>query len=791
MDQIMTKLPTPPSQLQLPERLRQIVRRTQVRWNTFVETHPRLSWCLRLSSRLALLGTLLIITFLISIRLGAFGALPSPAVLAGISNPLASEVYAADGTLLGRYYFENRSNVKYENISPHFIHALVATEDARFFQHNGVDLRAWFRVFFKTILFKDRSSGGGSTLSQQLAKNLFPRHTYGTNSLVITKLKEVFIAMHLENIYTKEEILEMYLNTVPFSENTFGIKVASQRFFGIMPDELTPDQAAVLVAMLKATAVYNPVTNPEKSLERRNLVLRQMAKYGYLSQGELDTLQEKDLSINYSPLSHNIGTATYFREHLRLELKKALQNYKKSDGSSYNLYTDGLKIYTTIDSKMQRYAESAVRAHLAKLQRDFIKHLDGAPAWENDTILLLAKQQSQRYQRMKAEGYSAKEIDAVFATPIPMTIFDWQQKEKKVKISPMDSIKYYLSLLNAGMLAVEPASGAVKVWVGGPEYKYFKYDHVKSRRQVGSTFKPVVYATALENGMSPCDRIGDYLRTYAEFEDYTPQNSNDEYGGSYTMEQALTKSINTIAVNVAVRTGLKSVAQMAQQLGMNSQVPPVPAIALGAHEASLLDMVQIYSTFANRGVRPELYYISRIETTKGSLIYRHHADKKAWKKPISTDHADIVTHMLCAAVDQGTGRRLRNKYKFKNPIAGKTGTSQHHSDGWFVGYMPNLAAGVWVGGESPSVRFRDLSLGQGANMALPVFALFLKHLQKDEAYKPLFNAKFPKQSAAVREALDCYVPPPVETFETLMTSDKPKEDDKKKKGLFGIFKKDN
>lgn len=760
MNQISTKSPIRYQISDIPKYIQHTINLGSARWQAFKQAHPITVLGLTVFFKVSLACLLVVLILLSSIRLGAFGKLPTKAALAGISNPLASEVYADDGTLMGRYYFERRSNVRFENISPHFINALVATEDARFFHHHGVDLRAWFRVFFKTILSNDPSSGGGSTLTQQLAKNLYPRDQYGTGSLVITKLKEVFIAMHLEKLYTKKEILEMYLNTVPFSENTYGIKVASQRFFGVLPEELNVSQSAILVAMLKAPTLYDPVSNPENSLQRRNVVLGQMVKYGYLNPTTADSLQQQDLALNYSPLNHNVGTAPYFREHLRLELKKILQNYKKTDGSSYNLYTDGLKIYTTIDATMQHYAESAVREHLAHLQQEFIEHLNGEPAWDNDTILLLTKQYSLRYRRMKAEGYSRHAIDSIFNTPIPMTIFDWEKKEKKIQMSPMDSLKYYLSLLNAGMLAVEPSSGKVKVWVGGPEYKYFKYDHVKSRRQVGSTFKPIVYVTALENGMSPCDRTGNYIRTYHEYDDYSPHNSDDHYGGSYTMEYALMKSINTIAVNVAVRTGLESVADMAQKLGVSDEVPPVPAIALGAHEASLLDMVQVYSTFANRGIRPELYYISRIEDAKGKLIYRHFANKKKWKRPISQKNADIITQMLLQAVNKGTGARLRWKYKFKNPIAGKTGTSQKQSDGWFVAFMPDLAAGVWVGGESPMIHFRSIELGQGANMALPVYALFLKRLQQDSTYAPLFAAKFPEPSDEVKDALDCYVPPP-------------------------------
>ncbi|MBK7869492.1 MAG: hypothetical protein IPJ74_01830 [Saprospiraceae bacterium] len=369
--------------------------------------------------------------------------------------------------------------------------------------------------------------------------------------------------------------------------------------------------------------------------------------------------------------------------------------------------------------------------------------------------MILAIHQSPRYRRMKAEGFTAQQIDSVMNEPLEMRIFDWERREKKMMMSPLDSIKYYLSLLNAGFLAVEPQTGAVKAWVGGIDHKYFKYDHVKSRRQVGSTFKPVVYATAIQRGIAPCSYTSNVLRTYPQYQYWTPKNADNKYGGSYSMEGALINSINTISVNMAVRSGSINVAQMAEDLGISDDVPGVPAIALGAHEASLLDMVTMYSTFANRGQRPELRYIRRIETNRGRVVYQNWIDTSEWKRPLTVDQADMMTKMLQSAVNNGTGRRLRYRYKFTNEIAGKTGTSQNHSDGWFVGYTPTLVSGTWVGGESPAVRFRDLSLGQGANMALPIYALFLQKLQKDKDYEPLFAAKFPEPSEEVKDALNC------------------------------------
>lgn len=741
--------------LQVFDAIQRSLHTTKNRWDDFLRKYPIFVWILRAVGIVVLTGVLAVAGFLMSIRYGAFGPLPTKQDLAGISNQLASEVYDVNGTLLGRYYFEHRSNVKYQDISKQFVHALVATEDARYFQHNGVDMRAWLRVFFKTVLRKDESSGGGSTITQQLVKNLYPRADHGKYSLIINKLKEVFIAVRLESLYSKEEIMEMYLNTVSFSENTYGIKVAAQRFFGVMPDKLNANQSAILVAMLKATSTYSPVANPEKSLARRNLVLQQMERYDYLTSKQADSLQKQPLNLNYSPFNHNAGMATYFREHLRLELKEILKDYYKPNGMGYNIYTDGLKIYTTIDEPMQNYAENAVKTHMAQLQKDFVNHLNGAPAWENDTILILAVRNSPRFRRMKAEGYSAKQIDSVFNKPIKMTVFSWEGREEKRKMSPLDSIRYYLSFLNAGFMAMEPSTGAVKAWVGGMDYKYFKYDHVKSHRQVGSTFKPVVYATALHQGISPCIRIGNYLRSYPQYQNWTPHNSDDKYGGTYNMEGALSNSVNTVTVSLAMRVSPKAVAEMAEEMGIDGTVPRRPAIALGAHEASLLDMVQVYSTFANRGKRPEPFYIKRIETARGRVIYQHWFDKETWKQPLTQDEADMMTHMLRAGVDKGTGRRLRHRYHFTNEIAGKTGTSQNHSDGWFIGYTPTLAAGTWVGGESPSVRFRDLSLGQGANMALPIYALFLQQLQADKNYQDIFTAKFPIPSEEVQETMKC------------------------------------
>jgi penicillin-binding protein 1A len=726
-------------------------------WRTFRRERPWTYWTLVFFTALSVIAGLAAGGFLYSIHKGAFGKLPEKEDLKAISHYLASEVYSADSALLGRYYFENRSPVYFEDISPQFIHALLATEDARFFEHNGVDLRAWSRVLFKSILMKDRSAGGGSTISQQLAKNLYPREKYEHASLIINKLKEVFIAMRLERVYSKEEILELYLNTVPFSENTYGIKVAAHRFFQTSPRKLTVSQSAVLVGMLKATSVYNPVNHPERSIERRNLVLDQMARYEYLDPAEADSLKALPLNLNYAPLSHNEGLATYFREHLRQEIKNILKDLRKPSGMAYNVYTDGLKIYTTIDSRLQRYGEEAVKEHISQLQADFEKHLKGRPAWENDTVVLLAVLNSERYRSLHSQGLREEAIDSIFRIPVQMMVFDWKKGEVKRKMSPLDSIKYYLSLFNAGFLALDPNTGAVMAWVGGIDHKYLKYDHVRSRRQVGSTFKPVVYATAITRGIHPCAYIPNELRVYSRYENWRPKNADNKYGGFYSMEGGLINSVNTVTVNLALRSGPAHVAEMAKDLGISGEVPAVPAIALGAVEVSVADMATLYGTFANRGVRPELYYIKRIESPTGEVLIDFEAqiDTCDWKEALTVDEADMINEMLRSAVDRGTARRLRWRYKFRNDLAGKTGTSQNHSDGWFIGYNPQIVAGVWVGAESPSVRFRDLSLGQGANMALPIFANFLLKMNADERYVNITSSKFPKPSIDVKSALNC------------------------------------
>ncbi|MEN0004345.1 MAG: transglycosylase domain-containing protein [Bacteroidota bacterium] len=713
--------------------------------------------------------------FALLVYWGAFGKLPTYSDLQAIQNHTASEVYSEDGTLLGKYYIENRVNADFEEISTDLVNALVATEDARFFEHQGIDFRAMLRVFFKSILLSDDSAGGGSTLSQQLAKNLYPRQDYWMLSMVVNKMRELFIARRLERLYTKEELLRLYLNTVPFSENIYGVKVAAQRFFNKAPHELKLEEVAVLVGMLKATTYYNPVKNKERSRERRNVVLKQMKRYGYLEEVACDSLQQLPLETKYYLEGNNQGIATYFREHLRLELSDFLQDYKKSDGTPYNLYVDGLRIYTTLNASMQTYAEEAVQEYLPKLQANFYKDWKTGTPWGKESVFRKVYQSTARYQALKNQGLSEEAIEAVFNTPVKMKVYAYKGGEEEKEMSPMDSLKYYLTLLNTGLLAVEPNTGLVRAWVGGIDHKYFQYDHVKSTRQVGSTFKPIVYASALKNGMLPCEYTYNDRTTFVEYDNWEPRNSDGKYGGVYSMEGALSKSVNVVTVEVLKRSGVEQVSDLARAMGIETPIQKVPAIALGASDASLMDMVRVYSTFANRGKRPDLHYLDRIETSNGEVIASfQRPDLDRFDRALDREEADMMVKMLQSVVDSGTARKLRYEFGLYNDIAGKTGTTQNQSDGWFLGFTPKLVAGVWVGADLPSVHFRTMSRGQGSSNALPIWGAFMKKVYQDPQFKSWRRAKFTPPADTALALMQC--PPYLEEMPVLVDFWSPEED---------------
>ncbi|MEO0339237.1 MAG: transglycosylase domain-containing protein [Bacteroidota bacterium] len=691
-----------------------------------------------------------------SVYFGAFGRLPSKQDLAKIKIANASEIYAANGELLGKYYDENRTDATLAEIPSHMINSVVATEDARFFIHSGVDPRALLRVFFRTILMGDLDSGGGSTLSQQLIKNIFPRKRHGLLTIPVMKIKEMILATRIEKVYSKAEIMELYLNTVPFGEqDVFGIKVAAKRFFGKPLRDLTIEESAVLVCMLKANTAYNPVKNPNLSTKRRNVVLKRMAQAQLISQIELDSLEQIPLATNYVKEGKNQGLATYFRSHLQPEIEGILEDIKKSDGSDYSLVKDGLKIYTTLDARLQQYAEEAIQENMPKIQTNFYKDWKNRKSWISPAVLEKAKKSTDRYKSLKAQGLSEQEIDAIFDQPIPMDLFTWDTDTIKMW-SPLDSLKHYLSTLHAGFIALEPSTGLVKAWVGGISHGYYQYDHVKAKRQVGSTFKPVVYAQALENAFSPCDFFENKREIYPEYEDWSPRNSDGKYGGYYSMPGALSKSVNTVTVQLILESGVDSVRALAQKLGIEGEIPEGPAISLGTMNASLEEMVQVYSTFANDGRKPQLHYLDRIEDANGRLIYeRPRPNPMVFDSILSTESNAILVNMLETVVDSGTARKLRYRYQLKGDLAGKTGTTQDQSDGWFLGFTPDIAVGVWVGAELPSVHFRTLSRGQGASTALPIAGTFLQKTYQDRTYRSWQKNTFSPLVDTLSFLLDC------------------------------------
>ena len=740
-------------------------------WRAWADVNPRPAlWVRRIARTLG--GILMVIFSLWLLAIcGAFGHFPSYQELRTVKTATASEAYTADGVMLGRYFQENRTNIVFSEISKPLVDALIATEDVRFFEHNGVDLRSFFRVAFKSVMMGDESSGGGSTLSQQLAKNLYKRQKHWLLSLPINKFREMIIAQRLERIYSKEELLAMYYNTVPFGNNVFGVSMASFRYFGKKPKEINVTEAAMLVGMLKATTSYNPVKNPEKALQRRNTVLSQMATYNYLPKTVLDSFQKKPLGLNFSTKAANQDFAPYFREQVRQEAENLLKNYKKADGSAYDLYTDGLKIYTTLDAKMQRFAEQSVEEHLTKLQSSFEREWGSTPPWQDTPNFLENEMKmSRRYRNLKEQGVSEKEITKIFNTKIPMRVFAWSGGKDKM-LSPLDSIRYYYHLISAGFMVMEPQTGYIRAWVGGSDFDFFQFDHVRSRRQVGSTFKPIVYARALQGGVSPvCEWFPNQHKTYKinkinkrgfkEIEEWTPSNSDDSYGGYYNMPQALKRSINAITVNLIMRdsVGVDSVKALAEKMGVVSPILPVPSIALGTADISLFEMMQVYGTFANRGLRPKPFFITKIETADGKTLAEFKTEpNEKLVRALTEDDADLMVMLLRKVVDDGTARRLRNKFDLRNEMAGKTGTSQNQADGWFMGFTPKLVAGVWVGAESPSVHFRSMNTGQGASAALPIWANFMKKLLANPKFAHFANDSFPTMGEGAKARMKCPV----------------------------------
>jgi len=685
------------------------------------------------------------------------GKLPSEEQLRNIHNFEASEIYSADDQLLGRYFIQNRTVLEYEEISKNFVEALVATEDERYFEHHGIDFRSLMRVFFKTLVLGDKSSGGGSTITQQLAKNIYQRQEYPYFSIIITKLREMLIASDLEDVYSKEEILTLYLNTVPFGESLYGVEAACQRFFQKSASHVNLQEAALLVGTLKATTYYNPKNNPDRAIERRNVVMSQMAKMGTIETDDLDSLTKLPMELNYSRIDQNDGIATYFREHVRQTLNKLIPQISDSLGESYNLYTDGLKIYTTLDSRLQNYAEKAVYRHMRALQKSFDDHWKGRkkPWEENEDIMNLALNQSDSYQHLKKLNISKDSIFQLVNLKKEIDLYSWDGKESH-QMSTLDSVKFYLKFLNAGFLSVDPTNGEIKAWVGGINHRFFKYDHVNenSKRQVGSVFKPIVYASALQQNVSPCEYIKAEQETYKEEDkEWKPGNADNEYEGKYSLEGALTESVNTVSVKVLEKAGIDNTIFLAKEMGIRSDIPEVPSIALGTPSISLIEMVEAYCTMANAGKHLSPHFITRIENKNGEVIWQHSI--KSGRQVLTKRTSQMMIEMLKNVVNSGTAVRLRSSYNLPNDIAGKTGTTQSNADGWFMAITPKLVSGVWVGGEYPSIHFRTTALGQGANMALPIYALYQQQINRDNKFGTIAQARFPKPPPSIMKELDC------------------------------------
>ncbi len=710
-------------------------------------------------------GLALFVLLFFLISQGMLGVMPT---FEELENPFISQasiIFSEDGTELGSYFIENRNDVDFRQLSPNVVKALLATEDARFYGHSGIDFKALVRVVFGVM--SGNYSGGGSTITQQLAKQLYTKvRTDDKKKAVLEKFNEWVIAVKLERSYSKEEIIAMYLNKYDFLNNGDGIFSASKVYFSTTPDSLSITQAATLVGMLQNSALYNPLRRPEMVKERRNVVIKQMQKYGFITKDQMSEALRQPLGLSINRSGHTEGQATYLREYLRMYLKEWCANHTKPDGTPYNLYEDGLRVYTTIDSRMQSYAEEAVAEHLGKdLQPAFFKHWKGvhnAPfVFENnaseeiDKLMNSAMKRSDRYRKMKENGATESAIELAFNTRIPMMLFSWRGDIDTV-LTPLDSIRYYKSILQTGVMSVEPQTGKVKAYVGGIDYRFFKYDHVtQARRQVGSTFKPFVYTLAMQEGnLSPCSKIANVqpIIPLPDGNFWRPKNSNHKFEGQeVSLKWALANSVNWISVQLIDKYNPSAVIKMARKMGITSPIPEVHAIALGTPDITLYEMVGGMSTFANKGVHITPYFITHIEDKNGNVLENFLPEAN---EAISEETAYLMVSLMKGVVETGTGIRLRTKYKMNYPIAGKTGTTQNQSDGWFMGLTPDLVTGVWVGCEDRSAHFRVIRLGRGANMALPIWALYMQKVYDDRELN-ISKGDFERPAKPLSVEIDC------------------------------------
>ena len=734
------------------------------------------------------LGTFsLVILLFLSASWGGLGALPTFEELENPENNLATEVISSDGKTLGKYATENRTPIKFKDLPQNIIEALVATEDERFYEHSGIDFRGTTRAVLKP------GSGGASTITQQLARMLFTgQKSRNKIKRVLQKVKEWVVATKLERQYTKHEIITMYLNKYDFLNQAVGIRSAARIYFGKEPKELDIQESAMLIGMLKNSSYFNPLRRPKLVKQRRNVVLKQMNRNEFITLKEKDSLQQLNLGLDVHKEGHSEGSATYFRSYLQKYLRKWVKENPKPNGEQYNIFRDGLKIYVTIDSRMQKYAEEAIEEHMSNLQSYFFqeqKTNKTAPFYELEkseinTILERAKKNSDRYKILKIAGKSKNEIDKIFKKKTKMSVFSWKGNIDTI-MSPIDSIRYYKYFLRSGLLSIEPESGHIKAWVGGIDNKHFKYDAVaQQKRQVGSTFKPFVYATAINQlKLSPCEEFPNIPYTipkgkYGIPEEWTPKNSSDEYGGMLSLKGGLAKSVNTMSARLIDMVSPRNVVRLAKSAGIESRIRANPSIALGAVDLSLIEMVSAYATFANKGLRVAPMILTRIEDKNGTVLQEFIPETK---EVLSEEAAYVVLDLLKGVTLSGSGVRLRlpwekpgyvtgHPYKFTNPIAGKTGTTQNQSDGWFMGIVPNLATGVWTGGEDRATHFEGIAKGQGATMSLPSWALYMQKCYADQTLNISLEDFEKPENISIK--IDCGEKPDEELEEE---SDKDKE----------------
>lgn len=681
---------------------------------------------------LAIFGILMLLLLFLLIRFSVIGHIPTTEEIRKISNPISTDIYADNNKLIGKFYVENRGDLGSDDLNDYYKNALVATEDVRFYKHNGVDSKSLARVFFKTILLQKDHSGGGSTILQQIAKNVFPRQRFHFLSLPINKIREMIIANRLAKVYSKEELLLLYSHTVSFGERAFGLHTAARRFFSKNPKDLSLAEAATLVGMLKAPTYYSPRRHPDRAKNRRNLVLGQMLKAGYIDEAAYEKTKQEELVLKYKSLNESIGFARYFQQEVRKEFEAWTKDNPKEDGSLYDARRDGLRIYTTLDYNLQLAAEQYMEEHMKKLQKVFDR------SWKTGNLfgtkkkyLIQQLKKTSDYRQLKKQGLSHKEIIADLTEKSKKKIWTWDGV-KTDSISVQDSVAHYLKMLHNGILGIHPKNGHVKVWVGGNDYGKFQWDNVRSPRQVGSTFKPIVYYTALKRGAHPCDYYPNELRTYSSYKDWTPRNADGKYGGYMSATEALTHSVNTVSVQMLFRSGLPNVIQQAKEMGITSKLPEVPSIVLGTADISLYEMVNAYAYLANGGRKVTPTCIKKITDRDGNVLY----EEERKDIPAVVDSTIIALNSMMSQVTaEGTGRRLYANYDVPFQVMGKTGTTQNQSDGWFISYTGDLVLGAWVGAHDRRIHFRNLGTGSGGRTALPLVANIWE-FASDSGYRP-------------------------------------------------------